>query len=271
MKLSIGKAWEETSAFLGREARLVAPVALATFALPSVLVGWAYPGSGPGNAGGLGILLLLAVLIVLMVGQMTIALLSLGWNGSIGEAMGKVARRVPALLAAALIIFLPLSLIAVVALGGALVGAGITDPATLTPEALAAIPNIGWIMLLFIVIFLFASVRLFPISAVAANEAGGPISLLKRSWTLTKGRFGRLLVLLLLLGLGALILNVAVTAVVGSLATLVVGEPKPFNLSALIVALASGLVGALVSAVSAAMVGRVYAQLSVQPSVPSSS
>ena len=37
MKLSIGKAWQEASAFLGREARLVAPVALATFALPTIL------------------------------------------------------------------------------------------------------------------------------------------------------------------------------------------------------------------------------------------
>ena len=91
-----------------------------------------------------------------------------------------------------------------------------------------------------------------------------------RSWALTKGAFWRLLVLALLLGILAVVLDLAVTAVVGSIATLAAGEARAFNLSALIVALAGGLVGAIVSTVSAAMVGRVYAQLSVEPSVPKS-
>ena len=71
MKLSVGKAWDETKDFLAREGRLVAPVALATFALPSVLIGWAYPGTGPGSGGGTGLLLLFAMLLAVMVGQMT--------------------------------------------------------------------------------------------------------------------------------------------------------------------------------------------------------
>ena len=104
MKLSISKAWEETSAFLGREARLVAPVALATFALPAILAGWAYPGEATGGGAGW---LLIVVMFAALIGQMTIVLLVNGWRGKIGEAMGKAARRLPTLLGALIIAFLP--------------------------------------------------------------------------------------------------------------------------------------------------------------------
>jgi hypothetical protein len=49
---------------------------------------------------------------------------------------------------------------------------------------------------------------------------------------------------------------------VGSIMELVAGEPKPFNLSALVIALADALISAAISAVSAALVGRIYVQLS---------
>lgn len=266
MKLSIGKAWEETSAFLGREAKLVAPVALATFALPSILAKWAYPQGGTGGGAGLAMLL---VLVAVLIGQMTVILLVNGWRGSIGEAMGKAASRLPVLIGALIIVFLPIAIIATFAIGGALVGAGITDPAAVTPQALAKMPGFLWIVILFGLLLIYLGVRMFPVSAIAASEPVGPIALLKRSWQITRGTFWRLLVLVILLGLIALVLDWTVTAVVGSIAALTAGEPKAFNTSALVVALASGLVGAMVSTVSAAMAGRVYAQLAgPEASVP---
>ena len=258
MKLSIGKAWEETSAFLGKEARLVAPVALATFALPSVLASWAYPGGSTGGGAGW---LMVVVLLAAIVGQMTIVLLVNGWRGSVGEAMSKSVRRLPIPVGALLIVILPLMLIAIVGFGASIASAGITDPTALTPEAIAKLPKVGWLLLFFTLALIIILVRFFPISAIAVSEPIGVIKLLKRSWTLTKGSFWRLLVLVLLLGIIALVLGWAVTGVVGSIAALAAGEPRAFNLSALLVALASGLVGAIVSTVSAAMVGRVYAQL----------
>ena len=256
--LSIGKAWEETSAFLGREAKLVAPVALATFALPAILAGWAFPMGGTG--GGAGLLMVL-VLLVALIGQMTVILLVNGWRGSIGQAMGTAARRLPALVAALVIVFLPIAIIATFAVGGSMFRAGITDPAALTPEMLAKMPAFLWGVLLFTILMIVLGVRMFPISAITVSEPAGPIALLKRSWRLTRGTFWRLLALVILLGLVAVVLDWAATAVVGSIAALVAGEPKPFNTSALLVALATGFVGALVSSVSAAMAGRVYAQL----------
>ncbi len=268
MKLSIGKAWDETSAFLGREARLVAPVALALFTLPTVLAEWAYPG---GNAAGGAGWLMIPVLLAVLAGQMTIVLLVNGWRGSIGEALGTAARRLPVLVAALFIVFLPIVIVATLVIGATLVGAGVTDPAAVTPAALAKLPGFLWLMLVLIILFLILGVRLFPVSAIAASERAGPFALIKRSWQLTRGVFWRLLALVVLLGVVGLILSSAVTMVVGSVATLAAGEPKAFNTSALIVALASGLIGAIVSTVSAAMAGRVYAQLAApEPSVPSS-
>ncbi len=258
MKLSIGKAWDETSAFLGREARLVAPVALATFALPSILVNWASAGGNAANGSGV---LMVFVLLAVLVGQMTIILLVNGWQGSIGQAMGTAIRRLPVLLAGLVIVFLPVMMVGGIALGVVLVGAGISDPATVAPEALVKLPGVAWIFLLIVLAAIFLGVRMFQASAVAASEKVGPIALIKRSWGLTRGAFWRLLALFLLLMLIGLILNAAVTTVVGSIATLAAGEPRPFNTSALLIALATGLVGAMVSTVSAMMVGRVYAQL----------
>lgn len=267
MKLSIGKAWDETSAFLGREAKLVAPVALATFALPSILTNWANPGGAGGGGAGL---LMLVVLLAVLVGQMTIVLLVNGWRGSIGQAMGTAVRRLPIVVGALLIVFLPIVLIAAIALGSVLVGAGMTDPASITPAALMKLPALSWIVVIFALVFIFLGVRLFLVSAIAASETVGPIALLKRSWRLTSGSFWRLVALFLLLLLVGLVLNAVVTIVVGSVATLAVGEPKAFNSAALIVALAVGLVGAMVSTVSAAMAGRVYAQLAgPEATVPS--
>ena len=265
MTLSIGKAWEEAAAFLAREGRLVAPVALALFALPSALLNWAYPTGSVTAAGGANSLALLLVLLVMMAGQMTIVILATGWHGSIGEALGKAARRVPTLLLSALVIFGPLLIIFSIALAAALMAAGISDPATVTPETLAKVPGVAWLILLMMVVLLVLGVRMLPMSAVAATEQVGPIAVLKRSWRLTRGQFWRLLALLLLLVVAALVLSYAVSVVVGSVATLALGEPRPFNVAALIIALAGGFVSALVSSVSAAMVARIYAQLADQP------
>ena len=262
MKLSIGQAWVEASAFLMREARLVAPVALALFALPSALLNWAYPAGKQASASGGAMLGLLLVFVAAMIGQMTIVQLSIGWHGSIGEAIGKVSKRVPSLIGAAVLVFAPLLLVFSIAIAAVLVAAGITDPATATPEAMMKLPSVSWLVMLFVLLILFVGVRMFPMSAIAANEQAGPIGLLKRSWALTRGQVGRILVLVLLLLLVVLVLNGAVTAVVGSVARLMLGEPLPFNLAALVIALAGGIVTALVSSVSAAMVGRAYVQLS---------
>lgn len=263
-KLSIGQAWDEASAFLKTDSRLVLPVALAAFAAPTAIAGWAHP-AGDLAGDGPGPLLMLAILIVAMIGQMVISGLAIGLPDSVGSLLGRAARRVWGMIAAAVLLFLPLVIIAVVVMGIILSGRGLTDPAQLTPEALARSPQFAAFVLVLLIAFLAIAARLVPLSAIAINESSRPIALLRRSWALTKGNFWRLLGLLMLLMIAALVLSAATTAVVGSVATLIAGEVRPFSLSALLIGLANGVVGAAVTAVSAAMVGRVYVQLSADP------
>jgi hypothetical protein len=269
-KLSIGKAWDETSAFVVREIRLVAPVALALFAVPAALIGWINPGGQPATApGGLGWPLMLIALIITMIGQMTIAALAIGWSGSIGSAIGLAARRVWGLLGTVLLVFVPLGIIAAIALAVLIGSAGLTDSSEFTAQTLEATPGIGLFLLVLLVLFVVIGVRLFPISAVAISETSSPVTLLKQSWRLTRGHFGRLLVVLLLILIAATVASAAVTAVVGSLMTLVAGEARPFSVSALVTGLADGVIASAITALSAALVGRIYVQLSAgQPSVP---
>jgi hypothetical protein len=262
-KLSISKAWEESTTFLGRESRLVTPVALAMFMIPGTLFAWYNPSGDPGKASaGLGWPLTILVLILAVAGQMAIAGLAVGWSGSVGAALSKAFRGVWGVLAAVLLIFLPLTIILVLAIAVMIGGSGITDPTQVTAEALEAVPGLSFLLLAMTLVFLFAAVRLFPLSAVGMVETANPLRLISRSWQLTGGHFLRLLGTLLLFLIAGLVASFAIRTVVGSTMELVAGEPQPFNLSALVVALADALISAAISAVSAALVGRIYVQLS---------
>jgi hypothetical protein len=269
-RLSISKAWEETIGFLGRESRLVTPVALAMFMIPDTLFGWYNPSGDPNQAsGGLGWPITLLVLILTIAGQMVIAGLAVGWSGSIGAALAQALKRVWGVLAAVLMVFVPLTVVLIFAIAIMVGSAGITDPTQVTAEALAGVPGIRPLLLIMTVVFLFAAVRLFPLSAVGMVETASPFHLLSRCWQLTQGNFLRLLLTFLLFLVAGIVASFAVTTVVGSAMTIAAGEPQPYNLSALIVSLADALVSAAISAVSAALVGRIYAQLTAAPaSVP---
>lgn len=269
-KLSISKAWEESSAFLRREARLVAPVALAMFTVPATLFGWYNPSGDPNQAtGGLGWPLTLVILVLAISGQMAIAGMAIGWSGSVGSALAHALRRVWGVLGTVLIVFLPLSVALVLVIAMMVGGAGLTDPTQVTPEALAAIPGLSIVVLIFTFIFLFVATRLFLISSLGMVETANPVRVLARSWQLTSGHFLRLVGTLLLIVIASFVASLAIAVVVGSLMTMVAGEPRPYNLSALVVSLADGVVSAAISAVSAALAARVYVQLSAgQASVP---
>ena len=262
VKLSVSKAWDETSQFLAKETRLVAPVALAMFLVPTTLLDWAMPGNSA--TGGTAMLTLMVMLALAFIGQMTIAALATGWRGSVGEAIGKAVGRVPAVFATLLIVFMPIGLIVGIVLAMALAGAGLTDAAQMTPEAIAKLGSVRVVFLLSFAVIMVIAARLLPLSALAINERPGPIAMIKRSWTLTKGNVGRLTAITLLLLLGAAVLGGAVQSVVGTGVELAIGPAQPFSLSALLIGLAGGLTGAIVSAVSAVLVGRIYAQLAAE-------
>lgn len=264
--LSIGKAWDEAKAALQANRKLIVPVALGMVLLPAVIASMVEP-QVPATQQpppGAWMLVVLAMIIVMIVGELAIVLLVNGWKGSVGDAIGRAARRVPILILAALAFIIPITFLVsiVLMIGGAGAGGGEVDWTSFS--------GIGWLLLLIcLIVLLFVSIRLLPLLAVVASETLGPIGSLKRSYALTEGNFWRLFGFLMLLAIAFLVVALTVGAVIGALVTLVFGPPEPWSISALLIALAGGLVQAGFVMVYTAMLARIYTQLSAgQPSVP---
>jgi hypothetical protein len=265
--LSIGKAWDEAKVALLANRKLIVPVALGLILLPAVVVSMVEPRVPPGEQppAGSWMLVAAAMVIVMIVGQLAIVLLVNGWRGSVGEAIGKAFRRTPTFIIAALAYLVPVILIFSVLLGFA--GIGTTASGQLD---LANFNSAGWLVaMLFLLALVFVSVRLLPLLPVVAIEGIGAIGALKRSYNLTAGQFWRLLGFLIMLMIAFLILALTVGAVFGSLVQLTLGEPNPWTLSLLLIALAGGLVQAGFVMVYAGMIARIYTQLAApQTGVP---
>ena len=189
----------------------------------------------------------LIAILVGLIGQLAVIRLALGPQTSVGEAIGHGARRMPIFLLAMLLWILPI-LIALFLL------AGLVRPPN--PSGAASI-----VLLLLVGLLIFLAVRLIVASAVASAENVGPIGILQRSWTLTKGSWLRLFGFTVLFFIAVILLMVAVGAVIGILVGLVLGQPEPMSLGALIVALATQAAVAAVTVVFLVMVARIYAQL----------
>jgi len=263
-KLSIGAAWSEAAALVRQQRRLLAPVVLSLIMVPTVVTSMMQPQVRPGETPepGSWMIVALVMVVAMIVGQLAIALLANDWRGSIGEAIGRAARRVPVLILTGLIVILTvmvplfIAMTIVIALGGIASGDGVelTRSNRLGPAgAIAA--------LLAIAAMIFVMVRLLPLIAVVANRNDGPIAALKHSARLTRGQFWKLLGFVLLMTVAFLIVVAAVSAVLGSLVTLTLGRPEPWSVSLLLIALIGGMIQAAFITIYTVMLTRITVQL----------
>jgi hypothetical protein len=258
--LSIGKAWDEAKAALQANRRLIVPVALGMVLLPATIASMVEPQvqAGQQPPPGPWMLVALAMLIVMMAGQIAIVLLVNGWHGSVGEAIKQASKRVPTLILAALAVSVP-----VILLFSAVLAVTAIDSLEAGQFDWTSISGTGWLLILLcFLMLLYVAVRLLPLVAVAACETKGPIATLKRSFALTSGHFWRLFGFIVMLMIGFLIVAMVVGLVVGGIVTLAIGQPEPWTLSLLLIALAGGLVQAGFVMVYTGMLARIYAQLS---------
>jgi hypothetical protein len=268
MKLSITKAWDEASAFVRPEAGALFLIAFALMTLPGIIlqvVAGRYVGTslrfesgsppdfGPLLAALPIILPLLVPVILLSVwGHLTINILALRRETVIGSAFAHAARRILALvgawllLVAAFVIPIVLFLGLVVAAGGA--------------------GRVGMAVLVAFIVWLatiFFAIRLVLVTPVAAAERVGPVGIIRRSWELTAGHFWKLLGFFVLVILVFAVLGAVVGALAGIVVTLAAGgAPQPGSVSALIIALITGVLQAVLVTYFAVMIARIYAQLS---------
>jgi hypothetical protein len=257
--LSLSKAWDESKAIAARDGRLIGAVALALVLLPQAISGVLVPPpalSGE-QAPAWFPMVSLIVAAIGFVGQIAIVRLALGPT-SVGEAIMHGFRRVLPVIGALLLFAFPLALILILvllAIGGpstldVLEGGGKPDP------------GVGIAILLFMVAAIAVSIRLQMAVPVATAESGNPVTILKRSWAMTKGNYGRLLAFLIMILTVAVVLLLVAQMGGGILARLAFGEVRPLGVGALVVALITGAAQAVFTALSSLMLARIYVQLS---------
>lgn len=258
-KVSIGSAWSEAIAFITREARLLAPVVLGLILLPAVVASMVQPQVAPGQTPepGSWMPIALVMLLVMLVGQLAIVVLVDGWRGSVGEAIGRAARRLPTLLLAGLMVFAPLIVLFSIALAIAGVAAG--GDGQIAAQSMNGARLL--VLLLLIVAMLYVAVRLLTLIAVVASNQEGPFTALKTALRMTRGQFWRLLGFLLLSMIVFLVFLAAAGAVFGSIIALALGPPEPWTVSLLLVALVGGLVQTAFVTIYTAMLARITSQL----------
>lgn len=183
--MSIGKAWEETVAFVAREASLLFPVVLLFVALPLMLlqemtpaklVQWSSTMKGPmppvPSSYWFSFFL---TLILTWFGALTLFALALRPGISVAEALKLASHRLPVLLGAAL-----------------LAGATLFVAILLLSVPLILLAGFGGAVIAVVVLGLLALARLAFLTPLLIDDRLGAIASIKRAWLLTRGSFWRL-------------------------------------------------------------------------------
>ena len=270
MALSISRAWDETREIVQRDGKLMAVIVAALVLLPTALanlVSPTVPGEPAAEVDAGRSLLELLMGLIMQVGALATTAVALRPGMSVGEAITTGVRKLLPALGAILLFILPFFFVVVVAIG---VTAGPEDAAQLQARIAAGEIDGSLLTIIFValLVFVFLAIRFTLMAPVAVAESDNPLTILKRSWALTRGHFWRLFGYIVILAIGAMLVMAAVSFVLGGVVIAVLGTPEAMNLSALFLGLLIGAANAGLVLVFATMSARIYAQLATVPTVP---
>lgn len=255
---SISRAWDETKERIAADGRLFAIVAAALLLLPQAIVAVGAPPeelSGVRPTGWLNLLAFIAALFGI-VGQIAIIRLAQVPATSVGEAISHGLKRFLPVVGAVLLLIVAVFIVAV-PLMLLLGGLGALEAAETGAMSRSVVLAVFIIMLL----ALLVGPKFLLVMPVATAETGGPVHILKRSWSLSGGHYFRLLGFILLILVAAIVVVIATQFVGGSVLLAIFGELSPLSVGALIYALLFGAFQAAFGAVISIMLGRIYLQL----------
>jgi hypothetical protein len=248
MKLNVGLALGEVKQALRRSIGLYLTVALAFNVVPSLLQSLAMPvPPTPGQSSALPFFLLTAVVLLMIVGWIAIQRLSL-LGERVGDAVGRSPVPTARMFGLLLLLAIPAAFLISPFIGAYQSG---------TPELQGAASTA---ILLILIILLFPLVRLILTLPIIATEESGVLHAIKRSWRLTRGNtwklYGLVLLALFLTGL----VTVAAQRALGSVLLLLLGQPEPWSVSALLLSLSVQLAQLTVTLPLTILIARLYAQ-----------
>lgn len=252
-KLLVSRASDEARNVLRQSAKLIIPIALAFVVLPGVIAELVLSGvRASGDTSAILPIVMLLFLLASLTGQMAIQAIALpSGQTTVGAVITRALKRLPAIVAAALLLVVPLIILLSVIFGRQLTAA-MSAP---SPEFLGR-------LMLVVLIVLLPVARFSMLTPVAIMEPGGPIRLLKRAWTLGQGSTFKLYGLVLLTIFLPLLLSFVATAVIGSGIVIALGKPQGWSVSTLLIALISQMASAAASVPLAVIFARIYAHLS---------
>ncbi|CAN5316769.1 hypothetical protein BH09PSE3_BH09PSE3_24600 [soil metagenome] len=257
--ISMNVVWEDTVAFLRREAGLVIPLALATSLVGDVVNSLAAPATAAAPPNPLLSVVTLAAVIWTIIGQLAIMALVLRPGSSVGEALSLAVRRLPTLIGAALLVGVG----ATILLMPALIGFMQSGANPNIPASFSLLPS--WVSLYFLIfacVAIWLSLRLSMLNPLVVDRQIGVIESLKTAFAMTRGVIARLILAAFVYFAMMVLLTTVVRFVLGSAFELL-GRAinSPFVATAL-TALATGTVTAGLSTLAAVFLAMLYRRLS---------
>ncbi|ALR20059.1 MULTISPECIES: hypothetical protein [Sphingobium] len=256
--LSIGKAWEDSLAFIKREGSLLFPVALLFLSVPMAILQLMIPpdymrmapgqtlASLPPLPGTVKIAMIVAG-IVMLIGSLAVYALALRPGISVAEAIRLAIKRLPVILGASVLVGIALMF---VLFGAAMIGGLLS----------VAIGKVGGLILaaaLMLAAMLYVSARMLPLSALVIDHRQGVMAALRQTLSLTRGQAGRLGAFILVSMMLILVVQIAVQSIFGIVGTLILGQEGGRSVSDIAVALAAGAANVYLMVFTA----RIYRQL----------
>lgn len=258
MKFDMSEAWREAMAMISRNREVLLIVAGIFFLLPSLAMALSMGNfqqamlADPEAAQAQMMeiyanwwWLLIAVLLVEIVGYLALlALLRDSSRPTVGEALKTgVAGLLPAI-GAYILLVLGLGLASMLVVGGAMASG---SPAIATLAGIVAFVGL---------VYVGVKVSLAG-PVIAIDKVFNPVTVLTRSWRLTKGNSVRLFLFYLLLVIVYIVISAVIGAVLGAL-SLALGPSASLTVSGIV----SGVLGAAVTVVFVAVVAAAHRQLS---------
>ncbi len=257
--ISMNQVWDDSVAFVRREAGLLVPLVLATVYLGDVLASVAGAMAEPGKSDGLVVLLIVAAGLLSVVGQLSIISLVLRPGQSVGEALRHGLSRLFKVLLIAIVIGFVAS-----ALSMPFVGAALSNGAKLdNPETFQQLPRWVWLLAFGTVILVsWLFVRFAFTSALIVDRNPSVVESLKTGFSLTNGIVARLFLAVLLYGIVLRIVSSAIQFVAGSFFALVEAGLGWSFVGAVMTALITGLVTAAMSLMATVFLTNLYRRVS---------
>lgn len=247
MKISLSQAWDEARGVLKREGRLIWPLAFAFLLLPSLIATQLLPVGPRNEPAPLALVGTLVTLLLGLTGQLAIEWLAIRPGEQVGDSIRRGLRAAPKVFAALMLVALPIALVIMPFLPSLQAG-GEPSPAE------------AWLMLGLIALVLMVAARMLFAAPVAVAEQPGVIGLLKRSWQLTRGNslrlYGFLMTFVIVLG----IVSFAAGRGLGVPIIAALGQPTPWSVSAILLALVTELAQIAIAVPFTVMLARLYAQ-----------